>query len=210
MKPGYFISLEGGEGAGKTTQIEYLKAAIEAAGVEVVTTREPGGSAVGEAIRHLLLDRALPAMHPDTELLMMFAARAEHVHRVIKPALAAGRWVISSRFTDASFVYQGAGRGVAPERLQALADWTLEGFQPDLTFVLDLPVDTGMARVLARGAVDRFEAESVAFFERVREGYLRRVEAEPHRVKRIDATESVARVTENIMEHLRAWLSPTT
>ncbi|MGF1547249.1 MAG: dTMP kinase [Thiotrichales bacterium] len=210
MSLGRFISLEGGEGGGKTTQIERLRVAIEAHGIEVVTTREPGGSAVGELIRGILLDRSLPPMYPDTELLLMFAARAEHVHRVIRPALAAGTWVLSSRFTDASFVYQGAGRGVEPARLQALADWTLQGFAPDRTFVLDLPVAIGMDRVIARGAVDRFEAESIEFFERVRQGYLRRVAAQPDRVKRIDAVAPVAAVTEAILSDLQPWLNPLT
>ncbi len=206
MTRGVFVTLEGGEGVGKTTQTQRLRDWLEAQGIAVVVTREPGGSPVGEAIRGLLLDRSLPAMHADTELLLMFAARAEHVHRVIEPALAAGQWVLSDRFTDASFVYQGTGRGIDTERIAALAHWTLGDFRPDLTVVLDMPVAEGLARAHTRAAPDRFEAESLAFFERIRQGYLDLACNEPGRVRVVDARHPVDVVAESLRAHIEPWL----
>ncbi len=203
---GRFITLEGGEGVGKSTQLQRLGDWLRRQGIEVVVTREPGGTPVGEAIRAVLLDRDLPAMHPDTELLLMYAARVEHLRRLIEPRLAAGCWVLSDRFADASHVYQGAGRGLDPARIAALEHWALGGFRPDLTFLLDMPVAAGMARVRARGAADRFEAEELAFFERVRAAYLARADREPERFEVIDADRDVEQVAADLIACLRARL----
>ena len=202
-----FITFEGGEGTGKTTQIQKLKEYLHSLKYEVLVTREPGGTEVGESIRQILLDKTLPAMHQDTELLLMFAARAEHVQKVIQPALEKGVWVLSDRFADASHVYQGAGRGVDATRIEQLESWTLGDFQPDLTFLLDMPVTTGLARVHARGATDRFETEDLAFFERIRAGYLSRAEAFPERYRVIDARQDLDKVTDSIREALGQWLA---
>ncbi len=204
---GRFISFEGGEGAGKTTQIERLADFLRARGVDVVVTREPGGTEVGEAIRRVLLDKSLPAMASDTELMLMYAARVEHLHKRIQPALAAGQWVLSDRFADASHVYQGAGRGLDPARIDALERWSLQGFVPDRTILFDLPVAQGMARVRSRGATDRFEQEQTAFFERVRQGYLARARRFPERFVVIDAARSVDEVTAQIIAVVEPWLS---
>ena len=206
-RPGRFISFEGGEGVGKTTQIGRLAAFLRQCGISVVVTREPGGTSVGEAIRDVLLDKSLPAMHFDTELMLMYAARAEHVHKLVCPALAQGQWVLSDRFADASHVYQGAGRGVDSARIEALEEWTLQGFAPDRTILFDMPVEEGMARVRSRGATDRFEEEKQAFFERIREGYLQRVDRFPERFVVIDAAQPMDAVTTALIEVVAPWLS---
>ncbi len=184
---GRFITVEGIEGVGKSTQIDFLRGLLEARGVPVTVTREPGGTPLGEAIRSLLLDRRHTGMAADTELLLMFAARAQHLAEVIRPALAAGRWVLCDRFTDATYAYQGAGRGIGPGRIAVLEDFVQDGLRPDLTILLDAPVATGLARAGRRGPGDRFERETVNFFERVRAGYLQRASAEPGRFRVIDA-----------------------
>ncbi len=204
---GRFISFEGGEGAGKTTQIERLAAFLREQGIDVVVTREPGGTEVGEAIRQVLLDKSLPAMEPDTELMLMYAARVEHVRKLIRPALDAGKWVLSDRFADASHVYQGAGRGLDPERIDALEQWSLQGFTPDRTIVFDLPVAQGMARVRSRGATDRFEEEQQSFFERVRQGYLDRAARYPERFVVIDAARGIDEVTAELIDVVTPWLN---
>ena len=201
-----FITFEGGEGVGKTTQIERLKEYLVSLGHEVLITREPGGTEIGEAIRQVLLDKTLPGMHQDTELLLMFAARAEHVQTVIYPALADGVWVLSDRFADASHVYQGIGRGVDAERINRLERWTLGDFQPDLTFLLDMPVAAGMERVHARGETDRFESENLAFFQRIRDGYLSRAKRFPERYRVVDAGQDLDAVTVSINGALEKWL----
>ncbi len=201
-----FITFEGGEGVGKTTQIQRLKDYLVSLDHPVLTTREPGGTEVGEAIRQVLLDKTLPAMHQDTELLLMFAARAEHVQTVVYPALANGTWVLSDRFTDASHVYQGIGRGVDARRINQLERWTLGNFQPDLTFLLDMPVKLGMERVYSRGETDRFETENLAFFERIREGYLSRAQVFHERYRVIDAQQDVKTVAMSINRSLEKWL----
>ncbi len=206
ITPGRFITFEGGEGAGKSTQIEKLAARLRDRGIAVVVTREPGGTAVAEAIRTVLLDKSLPAMRPDTELMLMFAARIEHVERRIKPALAAGEWVLSDRFADASHVYQGAGRGLDPARIEALQRWSLGDFEPDLTLLLDVPVKVGMARVGRRGDKDRFEEEAQVFFERVRAAYLARAERYPSRFRVIDANADVDTVSRRIDRAIEPWL----
>lgn len=184
---GRFITLEGIEGVGKSTQVAAAADAAAALGHEVVRTREPGGTAVGDRIRDVLLDPAVePA--PETELLLMFAARAEHLERCVRPALAAGRWVVCDRFTDASYAYQGGGRGVSLARIAALETWLHDDLHPHLTLLLDAPVDTALARALGQGPSDRFERETRDFFERARATYLDRAEREPDRFRVIDAT----------------------
>ena len=201
-----FISFEGGEGVGKTTQIQRLKEYLVSLRYEVLITREPGGTEVGEAIRQVLLDKTLPGMHQDTELLLMFAARAEHVQTVIYPALANGVWVLSDRFADASHVYQGTGRGVDAERIDQLERWALGDFQPDLTFLLDMPVAAGMKRVHTRGETDRFETENLDFFQRIRDGYLSRAKEFSERYRIIDAEQDLSVVTASINGALEKWL----
>lgn len=192
---GRFITIEGIEGAGKSTQLDTVRRRLDEAGIGVVVTREPGGTPIGEAVRGLLLDPENRGMDPDTELLLMFAARAEHVSKVIRPALEAGRWVLSDRFTDATFAYQGGGRGVAAERIAALETWVQGDLRPDLTLLLDLPVEAGLARIAGRGHPDRFEREERAFFQRIRDNYLVRARAEPERFHRIDAAAPVEEVS---------------
>lgn len=184
---GQFITLEGIEGAGKTTQRDAVAGCLRDAGLEVLVTREPGGSEIAERIRGLLLDPANTGMHGDTELLLMFAARAEHLNRRILPALAGGTWVVCDRFTDATYAYQGGGRGVPDGRIAALEELVQGARRPDLTLLFDLPVPVGLARARGRSAPDRFESEQVHFFERVRETYLARAAAEPDRMVIIDA-----------------------
>lgn len=198
--PGKFITLEGGEGAGKSTNAEFIKSQLEALGYRVILTREPGGTKLGERVREILLDPHLPAMAVTTEALLMFAARTEHYHHVIAPALAAGNWVISDRFTDASFAYQGVARGLGVKKIAQLADWALPEVKPDLTFVFDLPVAVGMARVKSRGGVvDRFEQEAPVFFEQVRQAYLNRAAADPERYHVLDASADLLNVQQDIL-----------
>jgi dTMP kinase len=189
---GKFISIEGIEGAGKSTQISFIRTFLEEQGKRVVVTREPGGTDLGEQIRELLLMPREGGMSEDAELLLMFAARAEHIHRVIKPALERGDWVISDRFVDATFAYQGGGRGIPQERIQQVSDWTLNGLQTDLTLLFDLPVELGQSRVAKRQQEkDRFEQEKATFFEKIRQCYLQRAAAEPERMKIIDASHDI-------------------
>lgn len=202
MQPGKFITLEGVDGAGKSTHLDYLADKIRARGVELTVTREPGGTPLGEKLRTLLLN---DPMQPDTELMLMYAARAEHVAALIKPALARGAWVLSDRFADASHAYQCGGRGIDTARLQALEDWTLAGFKPDLTLLFDVSAEVAEARRAQARAADRFEQEQAAFFTRVREAYLQRARAEPARVRVIDASHSIESIRaelDRIMESL--------
>lgn len=187
MLKGRLITLEGGEGAGKSTLIHGLQAWLEGQGVLVEVTREPGGTELGEAIRELVLDTAHAAMCAESELLLMFAARAQLVRERLRPALNAGHWVLCDRFVDASFAYQGAGRGQPSARIADLAAWVLDGVQPDRTLLLDLPVQHGRARIAGRDD-DRIESEQDGFFERVRAAYLARAQAEPDRYRVLDAS----------------------
>lgn len=197
---GKFITIEGIEGAGKSTQLAFIKNYLTAQGKELVVTREPGGTVLGEQIRSLLLTPSDIAMAVDTELLLMFAARAEHVAQLIKPALDAGKWVISDRFTDATFAYQGGGRGISQQRIEQLAEWTLNGLQPDLTFLFDLPVELGQQRVLSRNeGKDRFEQEKVDFFQKIRDCYLQRAKADPSRIKVIDSSRSILDIEQQLI-----------
>lgn len=186
---GKFISLEGGEGAGKSTLLTGLHAHVERQGVQLVQTREPGGTALGEAIRAIVLDPEQRGMAAETELLLMFASRAQLVREVIEPALAAGRWVLCDRYADASYAYQGGGRGQPIERIAELERWACAGVKPDLTLLLDLPVATGRARAAGRGDADRIEVEADAFFERVRACYRALAAAEPQRFRLLDASQ---------------------
>jgi dTMP kinase len=184
---GRFITIEGVEGAGKSTNLVFVEQYLETAGKGVVTTREPGGTPVGESIRGLLLGRQHQGMTHDTELLLMFAARAEHLTRVIRPALETGQWILCDRFTDATYAYQGGGRGVSAERIACLEKWVQGPLRPDLTLLLDVPVALGLKRARRRGAPDRFEREEVEFFERVRNRYLDLARSNPGRYRVIDA-----------------------
>ena len=190
MQKGRVITIDGVEGAGKSTQIKFICDYLEAKGVNVVLTREPGGTDLGEKIRELLLSTTTKSMHSDSELLLMFAARNEHIHHKIIPALEKGDWVLSDRFTDASYAYQGGGRGLDIERIEYLEHWVLKGFTPDMTLLLDIPVDLGMSRVESRGEKDRIELEELDFFERVRQAYIDRSEKYPQRIKLIDSSKS--------------------
>ncbi|MCX7512460.1 dTMP kinase [Frateuria sp. STR12] len=201
---GHFISLEGGEGAGKSTLLAGLRAHIAGQGIELVQTREPGGTPVGEAVRAIVLDPHARAMAAETELLLMFASRAQLVRETIAPALAAGRWVLCDRYVDASYAYQGAGRGQPLERIAELERWACAGLAPDLTLLLDLPVATGRARAAGRGEADRIETEADAFFERVRASYRARAAAEPRRFRLIDAGQSA----EAVLQAAIAALAP--
>jgi len=189
---GKFITLEGVDGAGKSTHVDWLAKRIVTAGNKVVVTREPGGTPLGEALRQLLLSQP---MHLETETLLMFAARREHLDRVILPALDAGTWVVSDRFTDASFAYQGGGRGLDTARIEELEAWVQGDMQPDLTLYFDIPVETARQRRAAATAVlDRFEQEDSAFFNRVRAAYLERAARYPRRMRIIDARLSVEEI----------------
>ena len=191
MNKGKFITIDGVEGAGKSTQIDLVCEHLIQKGIKVVRTREPGGTEVGEKIRSVLLDVENQEMHSDTELLLMFSSRNELIQNKIIPALEEGCWVVSDRFTDASFAYQGGGRMLNLDRISKLADWVLGDFKPDLTFLLDVTVEVGMQRIETRAAKDRIELEERAFFERVRSVFIQRSEAFPERIKLIDATASV-------------------
>lgn len=186
--PGKFITLEGIDGAGKSTHLRGLEKILGEKGKTVIVTREPGGTSVGEALRELLLD-SNRAMHAETEALLMFAARREHLDKIILPALARGDWVISDRFTDASFAYQGGGRGLATQKLDKLEQWVQGEFQPDLTLYFDVAVEVGRQRISAIKSADRFEKEQDEFFRRVREAYLERAHKFPHRIKVIDSNQ---------------------
>jgi len=205
---GKFLTLEGTEGAGKSTNLSFIKEWLTQQGIEVITTREPGGTEIGEAVRGILLNQDYTAMHEDTELLLMFAARAQHLREKILPALAEGKWVISDRFTDASYAYQGAARGMGFERIAEIEQWVQQGTQPDTTFVFDLPIEIGMARVAARGGeTDRFEQEKHDFFEKVRGAYLTRAEQAPQRYQVLDASQSLENVQAAITTRLQQLLS---
>ncbi len=203
---GRFITMEGIEGAGKSSQVQAMRAQIEGRGHNVVVTREPGGAPISEHVRRLLLDPANTGMAGDTELLLVFAARAEHLHKVIRPALDAGNWVVCDRFTDATYAYQGGGRGISAERIAQLERWVQGSLRPDLTIILDVDPQTGLARAGRRSDQDRFEQESIAFFRRVRECYLQRAQANPARYRVVDASGSmqeVGAVIAGILQELR-------
>lgn len=198
-----FITLEGGEGVGKSTALTYLKNAITKAGIDVVVTREPGGCPRSEAIRQLLLSDAFEQpMDIDCELLLLYAARAQHIRSVIKPALAEGKWVICDRFIDATYAYQGGGRGVDIDRIDQLNQWLTHACMPDVTLLLQAPLLVGLDRMAKRGSKDRFEREDEMFFHRVNEVYERRMQADTDRFYCIDAGVDV----KSVQKQLDAWL----
>ena len=196
---GKFITLEGIDGAGKSTHLAWLAEVFRQHGSVVHVTREPGGTGLGEKLRRLLLDPENP-MHAETEVMLMFAARREHLDRVIEPALARGDWVVCDRFTDASFAYQGGGRGVEWARLAQLEEWTQRGLQPDLTLLFDLAPEIGRKRASGARNADRFEQEQDDFYRRVREAYLRRAREAPSRIRVIDASQSVAHIRQQLTD----------
>jgi len=203
---GLFVTLEGSEGAGKSTNLDYIHVYLEKEGHEVVRTREPGGTVLSEHVREILLSHDYEGMDSDTELLLVFAARAEHLKKVIVPALEAGKTVLCDRFTDATYAYQGAGRGIPGDRIAALENWVQGQLRPDLTFFLDVPVDVGMKRAGDRSAPDRFEKEQLDFFERIRQGYLQQAENAPGRYRIIDASVGLEQVQAQIRAVLADYL----
>lgn len=206
MSRGRFVVLEGGEGAGKSTQVALVRAWLEAKGRTVLSTREPGGTALSERIRDLLIDKTYTGMTPECETLLVFAARSQHLHECIEPALSAGQDVVSDRFVDASYAYQGGGRGVNLHHISALEEWICASVQPDLVLLLDLDPMIGRARAARRGAADRFEEEALRFAQDVRAAYLARAKAHPERYAIIDASADAATVSASIRAQLEARL----
>ena len=206
MTRGKFITLEGGEGAGKSSNLPFIENHLRERGIQLLMTREPGGTPLSERIRAILLDKAENHMTSDTELLLMFAARAQHLEQVILPALANGQWVICDRFTDATYAYQGGGRGIPYARIEILEQWVQGEVRPDKTLIFDLPVTTGLARAGQRSSPDRFEQEDLTFFERVREAYLARARTTPLRYAIIDAAPELPIVQRQIASILDALL----
>lgn len=205
MNPGKFITLEGTEGVGKTTNLIHVRNWLERQGIDVVVSREPGGTPLAEEIREVLLAQRNEAFDAVAELLLIFSARAQHLSGVIRPALERGAWVLCDRFTDATYAYQGAGRGLDKATILQLEAMVQQGLQPDLTIVLDIDVETGLQRASHRGVLDRFEREEVSFFERVRAGYRERVVAAPERYALVDAgnpLEDVQRQIDQVLERL--------
>jgi len=199
---GLFVTLEGPEGAGKSTNRDWLAARLNEMGVDLVLTREPGGTGLGERIRTLLLDPGETALTADAELLLIFAARAQHLAEVIRPALARGALVLCDRFTDATYAYQGGGRGLPLSSIAALEQQVQGDLRPDLCLIFDLPVEVGLARAAKRGSADRFEQEGCAFFEAVRQSYLDRAKAHPARYQIINAAQSLDKVQQALAELL--------
>ncbi len=208
-RAGCFISVEGSEGSGKSTNIQFLGELLQAKGITFTLTREPGGTRIGEQLREILLS---PEQNicDRTELMLMFAARAQHVETVIRPALEKGHWVLCDRFTDATYAYQGGGRGMSSSHIHELEQWTLAGFQPDHTFLLDVPVSIGMQRVRERGALDRFEQEKIEFFERVRGSYLTLAKNNPERITVIDASQTLDKVGIQLSSVLESFMNSIT
>lgn len=203
---GKFITVEGGEGAGKSSNLSFIREYLEDGGKDVVFSREPGGTPLGEEIRQLLLGHRHTGMGADTELLLVFAARAEHLAQKIKPALESGKWVLCDRFTDASYAYQGGGRGIDSSHIRELEKWLQGDLIPDLTLLLDLPVKTGLERAGQRSHPDRFELEEESFFQRVRQAYLDIARQQPQRVKVIDAALPLPEVQQQIKRVLKSML----
>jgi dTMP kinase len=204
---GKFITLEGGEGVGKTTNVPFIKDYLQGQNIPVVVTREPGGTQLAEKIRGLLLHSDGEEVTAHAEILLMFAARSQHLNHVIKPALAQGQWVLCDRFTDATYAYQGGGRGTPLEAIQWLENFVQDDLRPDLTLLLDVPIETGMARAKNRGGdLDRFESEQLHFFNKVREVYLQQAQQYPERIKIIKADQALVDVQKAIIENLKPLL----
>ncbi|ABL02006.1 thymidylate kinase [Candidatus Ruthia magnifica str. Cm (Calyptogena magnifica)] len=198
MQRGKFITIDGVEGSGKSTQIDFICDYLVTKKINVILTREPGGTELGEKIRTLLLSTDIQSIHGDTELLLLFAARNEHIRTKIIPSLEKGDWVLSDRFTDASYAYQGGGRGLSIERITQLEKWVLQDFTPDVTLLLDVSVALGMSRVESRGRKDRIELETNDFFKRVRNSYIERSKQFPKRIKLIDASKTLEQTAQQI------------
>lgn len=207
MSKGKFITLEGGEGVGKTTNLNFINDYLSEHGIPVLATREPGGTRLAEKIRGLLLNHDDEVITEQTELLMMFAARSQHVKNVILPALAKGLWVLCDRFTDATYAYQGGGRSMSTAAIQWLEGFVLAGLKPDLTLLLDAPVETGLYRAKKRAELDRFESEDLGFFERVRRAYLVQAELNSDRIKVIRADQPLVDVQNEIIDVLHPLVS---
>jgi len=206
MKKGKFITLEGGEGVGKSTNLSFIKQLLEDKELTVVTTREPGGTPFSENIRQLLLQNQQEVVSETTELLLMFAARAQHIEQVIKPALLQGSWVLCDRFTDSTFAYQGGGRGMNTRIIEWLEENVQAGIKPELTLLLDAPIAVGMDRANKRGELDRFELEKKEFFEKVRATFLLRAANNPQVIKTINADQSLDKVQQEIASVIKAAL----
>jgi len=206
MIRGKFITLEGGEGVGKTTNLHFIKDYIEEHNIPAVITREPGGTPLAEKIRQLLLDNDSEAVSETAELLLIFAARAQHIKHVIEPALAQGSWVICDRFTDATYAYQGGGRNMRNSTIESLENWVQGSLRPDLTILLDAPVEVGLERARQRSALDRFESEKTNFFEQVRRAYLLQLELNPQRIKLIKANQPLIDVQKALIDLLQPLL----
>lgn len=205
MKRGKFITLEGGEGVGKTTNLCFIQDYLQQQAITVTVTREPGGTALAEKIRHLVLDTDSEGIAETTELLLMFAARAQHIQHVIEPALVRGNWVLCDRFTDATYAYQGGGRNVSIATIALLEQLVQSELRPDLTLLLDAPIDIGMERAQKRGTFDRFEAEKLSFFMRVRDMYLTRAAEQPDRIKVIQAHQPLIDVQKDIITVMKQF-----
>lgn len=198
MKRGYFITLEGIEGAGKSSATTYLTEYLRKAKIDFILTREPGGTEIAEKIRHIILDHYQEKMDPDTEMLLYFAGRAQHLNQLIVPALKKGQWVICDRFTDATYAYQGGGRGLSQEKISILEDWVQGELRPDYTILFDVEVSVGLSRIRKNRYLDRIEKEEAAFFEKVRDCYLARARHEPNRFRIVDANKNQAVVLEQL------------
>ncbi|MCN4144157.1 MAG: dTMP kinase [Thiohalomonas sp.] len=212
MFKGKFITIEGSEGSGKSTNINFIQDFLKQKNIPFILTREPGGTPIAEKIRNLLLDKANTSLCDDAELLLMFAARAQHLNELIIPALESGKWVISDRFTDASYAYQGGGRGLSWQKIAQLEQWVQGDLRPDATILLDIPVDKGMERVRERGETDRFEQEQLSFFKRIRDAYLKLARENPERFYIIDTLPAIAevhqqlhRVIEQLSDYFRLY-----
>ena len=206
MIRGKFITLEGGEGVGKTTNLTFIRDYLQQHNIPVVVTREPGGTVLAEKIRHLLLDKDSEVISEQAELLLIFAARAQHIKHVIEPALAQGEWVLCDRFTDATYAYQGGGRNMRISTIEWLENLVQGNLRPDLTLLLDAPVEIGMERTRKRGAFDRFESEKISFFEHVRRAYLLQAELYPERIKLIKANQPLSDVQKALIDVVRTLL----
>jgi dTMP kinase len=203
---GRFITLEGIDGAGKSTHLEWLARFLEARGTRVTRTREPGGTAAGERLRELMLHGGAK-LHPETETLLMFAARREHIDKVIEPALASGAWVVCDRFTDATFAYQAAGSGVSWAKIEQLERWVQNGLEPHVTVLFDIAPELGLSRAARGKRPDRFEREQVAFYERARQAYLKRAREAPHRIRVIDASRPLTEIHKELEEFFSRFCS---
>lgn len=206
MSRGRFITIEGIEGAGKSTAMDAIAGQLAASGIQSVVTREPGGTELGESVRGLLLDPAFKGMAPSTELLLMFAARSQHIAEVIRPSLDQGHWVVSDRFTDASYAYQGAGRQMGWEPIAVLEKLVQGDLRPDRVLILDVPPDVGLGRARQVSKPDRFEREQEQFFDRVRQAYLERAKADPERYQVIDASAPQDQVSAQVRESIAQWI----